>query len=376
MRFFGDYWQNFGELIGRSAAAGGGVAAPVIATDAVIGTELDAGAGYSTYQWQSSSDGSTWADVSDATAQTYTPDDAVFGLFLRVKGDGAASNATGRVAEVPAQTLGAELLANANLTDGLTGYTTVFTGDGAITVVAPDGSAGTGALRFTASSGNVAALRQAILNIGSYYEITAVVSAYTSGTLRFGDRNGADTLLTAVGSGAKLTHSIHTECQAWVVSTSNLVLDQLSAKLVTLNAQLTAPSADGRLEFFYTPPASPIVGDQYWAVVRAEAAGGLTAGDYLLALLQYTGNQWNLTFHVVTDHARGAAIITANNVGATNGLAVVLNGDGISLESTADDGDNWTARGNATNATYNTAAGVNAAWSSAFTPDRLTYDPN
>jgi hypothetical protein len=76
----------------------------------------------------------------------------------------------------------------------------------------------------------------------------------------------------------------------------------------------------------------------------------------------------------VTDHTRGAAIITANNIGATNGIAVTLDGDDIALESTANGGDNWTARGNATNSTYNTATGVNALWRSTITPGRLVFE--
>lgn len=46
MRFFGDYWQNFGELIGRSATAGGGVA-----YDEYVQALVNAGAAVAWYRF-------------------------------------------------------------------------------------------------------------------------------------------------------------------------------------------------------------------------------------------------------------------------------------------------------------------------------------
>jgi hypothetical protein len=372
------------------AAAGGGVAAPVITTDAVIGTQLDAGAGYSTYQWQSSSDGATWADISGATAQTYTPTDAVFGLFLRVLGDDAASNSAGRVAEVPAQSATSTVSnPDMNWSGGtLTGWTLnagTVGGDPGISEVAPDGSAGTGAVHLlnfngTSNQPDIRAVNS-LAELGEYYEISGDVSARTSGVARLrAAAAGFNTLQMDFSQvsirKALVRNTAANDALAWVgFATTDIVINRTTGERITRNAQLAAPNADGRLQFFYTLPASPVQGDQYWAVVRGETPDALASGDYLLALLQYTGSQWNLTFHVVTDHTRGAAIITANNIGNTNGLAIVLDGDDISLGSTADGGENWTSRGNATNSTYNTATGVNVIHTAAFTAGLVTYDP-
>jgi len=48
-----------------------------------------------TYQWQSSSDGSTWSDISGATANAFTLTNAEDGLYIRAKVQNASGAATG-----------------------------------------------------------------------------------------------------------------------------------------------------------------------------------------------------------------------------------------------------------------------------------------
>jgi hypothetical protein len=358
----------------RVLGGGGGVAAPVIDTDAVIGTELDAGAGYSTYQWQSSSDGSAWADVSGATNQTYTPVDADFGLYLRVLGDGAASNAAGRVVEVPVQTLGAELLTNGDFSawtgDDPDGWTVTGESgsDPMVTQVNSGGGAGTGSARLF-SGGALIRISQSVLSAGSFYEFTHVLSALTG------------SVNTRLGTGNTFSYStIGTKRGVGRASDSLFIIDHFagdsvsdaaSCKLITLNAQLTAPSANMDMSFFYTLPVSPVQGDTVWLLPRVS---NFASGNYWLALLEYTGSQWNITLYSVASHTRTPRIATVTDIGATDGLRVEMDGDSISLYTTANDGANWTQRGTTiSNSTYNTATGVNVVYASSVTPGRLVY---
>ena len=67
-----------------SAAAISGTAAVGSALTAVSGALNDADASVTGYQWQSSSDGSTWSNIAGATGSTYTPVTADQGKVLRV----------------------------------------------------------------------------------------------------------------------------------------------------------------------------------------------------------------------------------------------------------------------------------------------------
>lgn len=351
------------------AAAGGAV--PVITTDAVIGTQLDAGEGYDAYQWQSSSDGATWADISGATAQTYTPTDAVFGLFLRVEGDGAASNATGRVAEVPVQTLGVELLTNGTFStwsgDNPTNWST--NNENGTNFVTES----SGAARMVSDGGSAVNIGQSILSVGSYYQFALDITARTSGSIRMEDTSfGIARTFNAVGSARYIGRAANTQLRIIRNEACDMTMDNASVKALTPNAQLTAPSADMRLTAFYTLPASPVQGDQVWLVPRIS---DFSAGNYWLVLLEYTGSQWNITVYSVASHVRTQRI-AATAIGVTNGVRVNMNGTSIALETTADGGDNWTSRGTpATNTTYQTATGVSMLHTSAVTPGNLLYEP-
>ena len=46
------------------------------------------------YQWQSSTDGTTWTDISEATSSSYVPDTSLLGDFLRVLVSAANANGT------------------------------------------------------------------------------------------------------------------------------------------------------------------------------------------------------------------------------------------------------------------------------------------
>ncbi len=98
-----------------------------------------------------------------------------------------------------------------------------------------------------------------------------------------------------------------------------------------------------------------------------------SAGNYWIAVLEYTGAQWDITLFSVATHTRTSRI-AATNIGATNGIRINANGSNWTLQTTADGGANWTSRGTVSNATYNTATGVNVLWTSGFTAGNLAYE--
>jgi hypothetical protein len=125
-----------------------------------------------------------------------------------------------------------------------------------------------------------------------------------------------------------------------------------------------------QINFLYTLPASPVAGEDVWLLLRISDFGG---GNYWLAWLRYTGSQWDVNLYSVASHTR-SSVAAATNVGTTNGLRVTMNGDQVSLWTTANGGANWTQRDTTkTNTTYQTATGVNVIHASTFTPGQLSF---
>lgn len=373
------------------AVSGGGIknlVAPAITATAIIGTEItgDDGAWSKTpasytYQWQRYT-GGAWADIALATNKDYTPVDADFGLALRLNvtagGVTANSNSTDLTIEAPAQSLGAELLNN--------GTFAVWTGDNPdgwllagesgsdpmVTQVAADGSAGTGAARlYKSSSDSLPYIRQVVQTVGAFYEYRVVISAYTSGAVNVTDFNAITSAYNAAGTYSSIFRAAGTSLGIVAAGLAgDFVVDSASDKLITLNTQLTAPSAGMRLDWLYTLPVAPLVGSAIWLCPRIS---DFTAGNYWAVKLVYTGTQWNINLYSVATHT-ATSRIAATNIGATDGIRINMNGDSISLYTTADGGTNWTQRGSTiSNSTYNTATGVNALWTSDVTPGNLVY---
>lgn len=350
-----------------------------ISGSAVIGQTLTASATGTVTSWQWKRGGS---DIGGATNSTYVLVDADFGYAITVTATNAGgsdtSAATALVAEAPAESLGAELLTNSDFsawTADNPGSWTVSGESGSnpmVTQVAADGSAGTGAARFYSSATNFSpSLVQLAFTPSAYHECVIDLSAYTSGTLGYGDQSSLYATFTSTGVRRFLARASHEN--HWIQARnapSDFVVNSDSIKLITLNAQLTAPSANMRLTQFYTLPASPIAEDHFWLPLRIS---DWSTGNYWLVLLTYTGSQWNINLYSVASHARTSRV-AATNIGATNGVRINANGDNWTLETTADGGANWTSRGTVTNATYNTATGVNALWTSGFTAGNLAYE--
>lgn len=392
------------------AAAGGGVptntVAPAISADAVIGTELTVTPGtwtmepVLTYQWQRNT--GVWVDIAGATNSAYTPVDADFGYALRVleipngnTAGAAASNETALTAEVPAQSLGAELLVNGSMeagdppsswSAGAGGYNPATLAAEAEERTGGSGSQSLKIVRVTSQfdgATQAATIPQgslidfdswirnidanagvrASMNLADGTAIVGAVTFYTGTTWRnqrgLGIKATAAALPAAIGMNAS-------------ANGQSALGDDFSVRIVTPNTQLTAPSANMDVAFFYELPAAPGVGTQVWLLPRIS---NYASGNYWLALLEYTGTQWRVTLYSVATHARTATLATAGNIGVTDGLRVVANGDNIDLYTTANGGTDWTKRGSTvTSSLYGTATGVNVAYTRDITPELLTYD--
>lgn len=370
---------------------GGGVpantVAPAIEAAAVIGTEITGddgtwtGSPTLTYQWQRYTSGA-WADIALATNKNYTPVDADFGLALRlvVTADGsvtANSNSTNLTMEAPAQSLGAELLTDGDMEAvDTTAWGTYQSATLSKQTTDPHG--GTRLLRIARNGFNNPAAVQQPFVVGTWYMIGGAGRSDGNATPRVSSSGGVDTWSGSVSTAWQefwLLTFRHTNTAVFFFAitstgTEYTEFDDTTVKKLTRNAQLTAPSANMRLDVFYTLPVSPRIGTQVWLMPRIS---DFAAGNYWLAMLEYTGSQWTITLYSVAAHTRTSRI-TAANVGATNGIRVNMNADSISLYTTANGGTDWTQRGSTiSNATYQTATGVNALWTPDVTPGQIVY---
>lgn len=341
----------------RRRRGGGGVAAPVISSAApVIGTVVT-GAPGTTYQWQRNQASPT--NIGGATSQNYTPVDADFGYALRQVVNGVPSNWTATVQELPAQSLGSELIATGNMSSS--------TGWSLGTNITISG----GLMHFAATPNGQAGFYDFAVTIYDFFENLYTVSSRSAGSVRAEVMTAQDTsvntniikrgLLQARGSGSGF--------RLRAVGVSTYDLDDVSCKKITPNGQLATPSADFDLRQLFTVPVSPTTGDKFLLLCRIS---DMSSGNYLAAQLLYSGTGWDITFNVV---AAGlyAPDLTATGVGSINGMRVVASGSTISVYTTVDSGENWSIVSSSfTESTYNSATGANAIWSSPFTAGRLS----
>lgn len=361
-------------------------ATPVIGTAITITPGTWTGSPTLTYQWQRNT--GSWADISGATNDTYTPVDADFGYALRVveTANGVTSANSAATAnltrEAPAQSLGAELLSNPGMDwsgGSLTGFTLsagTVGGDPGISEVAAGGGAGTGAVKFTSTaSKDSPKLSEAVLTSGEWYEIYINMSARTAsgGRYRMGGASSLGQNLNVAAEQVEVLRAVGTSLEfRGVAAPLDFTIDAMSAKLLTRNAEITVPSADMNMTQLYTLPGTPKCGQNILFMLRISSD---PLGNYWLILLQRVVTQWDMYLYSVASHTRTSRT-SAGNIGTTNGIQVNMNGDSISMFTTADGGDNWTQRGSTvTNSLYNTATGVNVMSASEITLGSLIYAP-
>lgn len=369
---------------------GGGAAAPVntvppaIPASAVIGTQLVTtpgtwtGATTLTYQWQRNT--GSWVNISGATSANYTPVDADFGRALRVveTANGAVSansNETGLTAEAPVQSLGSNLVVDGDMEAVGTGAYTAVNATLSKQTTTP--YEGTRCLRVV-RDGSAARADQTILTVGAIYQTDYASRGDGTNFLNV-LVGGTDTVVSAAGGTLWVLRRGVFRATGTTIGLNTIGNignyaegDAFAVNALTLNTQLAAPSANMRTDFFYTLPGSPVEGDQIWLMPRVS---DFAAGNYWLAWLRWTGSQWDINLYSVATHTRTSRI-AATNIGTTNGIRVNANGDSWSLFTTADGGSNWTQRGSTiTNATYQTATGVNVLHTSSVTAGNLLYAP-
>jgi hypothetical protein len=353
---------------------------PVIGTAITVTPGTWTGSPTLTYQWQRNT--GSWVDIASATSTSYTPVDADWGYALRVvetgtNGAGSAaanSTATGLTRELPSQTLGAELTTDGDMEAvGVAAYTA---GSATLTKQTTSPFAGAQVLRVVRNA-TAARASQSIGALGNYYEFGVV--GRSDGTNEPRLATNQTTIITGTTSTNWQTMRTVARAQGTSVDLQSAPTvgnypeyDNFTVKQLTLNTQLTAPSANMRVTAFYTLPASPATGDVFWLMPRVS---NFASGNYWLALLEYTNaGQWNVTLFSVASHARTSRA-SATNIGSTNGIRVNMNGSSIVMETTANGGSNWTQRGvSVTNSTYSTATGANAMCTSAFTFGQFVYE--
>lgn len=282
----------------------------------------------------------------------------------------------------PVQSLGAELLTNPSMNwsgGALSGYTLAsgtVGGDPGISEVAAGGGAGTGAVKFTSTASNDSPkLSEAVLVSGSWYEIYINMSARTASGGRYivGSASSLGLTLNVAAEQVEVLRATGTSLEfRGVAAPLDFVIDAMSAKLLTPDTEITVPSADMNMTQLYTLPGTPKRGQNILLMPRISS---FASGNYWLVLLQRVVTQWDIYLYSVAAHARTSRT-SAGNIGTTNGIQVNMNGDSISLYTTADGGGNWTQRGTTvTNSLYNTATGVNVMAASEITLGQLTYAP-
>lgn len=366
-------------LLGNQAAAG--ITPPVIASSAVIGTALDAGAGYTSYQWQRNT--GTWIDIGGATNQTYTPSDADFGYSLRVVPAAtvsAASNETSLTREKPAQSIGTELVADGDMEADNTSAWGANNG-GILSKETSSPYAGSRNLRITYGGNEYGLGAQALsASVGSYNEVAGVrrsdgvaktYPAYRNGVPVIPESTNTEWNGFRVISRQIPNSGLIAFINRTTTASSYSEYDAVSVRTITLNEQLAAPSANMCVEQLYALPAVPVAGDQVRLMARIS---DFANGNYWLARLYYADAQWSVQLFSSAAHTLTSRIAAVTDIGTSNGLRINMDGDDISMYTTADGGDNWTQRGSAiSNNLYNTATGVNSMWTSAFTIGEMAY---
>jgi hypothetical protein len=340
-----------------------------------------------TVRWEmADTDAGPWSTVSDMPAIDTPYTDQTFGKVLRwVEAQGgfeAVSAATAAVAEVPVQSLTAKVpnpdmnwsagaLSNWTIVSGTLG------GDPGYSEVAADGTAGTGAVRILSTATNnspILRVTSAFDTLGAFFEVFYTISQRTAAfvTVRAGSTGTLSVSPSFVGSQRLIVRNQSAnDSIEWRGSTGvDLVADYLGLNRITLNTQLVAPSADMRISFFYTLPASPVNGDQVWVLPRIS---DFATGNYWKARLIYTGSQWNINLYSVALHV-DTSVASATNIGTTNGIRVTMDGDQVSLFTTVNSGAGWTQRDTTkTSALYQSATGVNVLYASTVTPGEVAF---
>jgi hypothetical protein len=343
--------------------------APVIGVAADVTPAVWSSGVTDTERWEmADTDAGPWTTVDDMLTIDAAYTDQTFGKVVRwyeaQGGVEAVSEATGRVAALmDDQTSGAELVANGTFSSD-----TAWTKGTGWTI-----GSGVAHCDGTQNPSTTLIQQNAAVVDGAYHEATFALSNRVAGSVT--PLIGGGTAGIARTSNNTYTDIMRATGPAAVYLRGNSTfvgdVDDYSVKTITPRALLDAPSADMRISQFYTLAASPVEGHRVRLFARVS---DFSAGDFWEVVLLRNAGQWDIDLYTVATHTRTPRA-TAPNVGVTNGIRLIMNGDQVSLWTTANGGTNWTQRDTTkTQSLYQSETGIVLLHSSGITPGLLVFE--
>lgn len=285
------------------------------------------------------------------------------------------------------QALGAELVTNGNFSawTGDNPNSWEVTGesgaDPMVTQVGPGGAVGTGLARFYSSATNNRPyiLQRNVMTANLWYEIAILLDTVTAGIVRYGHASNKQPVIESAagytGTIRKLGWADPNGGGLMVIipqttAPHDIVIDNASAKRITLNAQQTV-KADNTLEFTFTLPVAPAAGDTINLFYRISNASLEIAHSAWRAYLQRNSanNAWDFRLDSVSTGTHTNRI-NVTGVGDATGIRVIC--EGTKHNCYTYDGATWTQRGAEVSVSHNdTATGLNTVYCSGTTPIQL-----
>ncbi|MDX2159919.1 MAG: hypothetical protein SF162_01210 [bacterium] len=268
------------------------------------------------------------------------------------------------------QSLGSEIVANSDFSswsgNNPVGWTTTESGSNVVSESAQNGSPGTGAARFTSSASLSPQISQNTSStVGTWYEVTFNVSAFTNGQFRTNFLGSSNVII----GGAGRQYYLHRAASASIQVTTNgtvthdFVLDDYSARPISWASTSTATS-DATHTLSFTLPASPQSGHSIWLIYRLQ-----DQANFWAARLQRSGSNWNaslvsMSAGTLTTH------INAFSVGTIDSLRVMAVGNDHLFWTGS--GGTFTQRGGTiTSVAHAAQSGLTTLYNSGFTPSLL-----
>lgn len=229
--------------------------------------------------------------------------------------------------------------------------------------------AGTGSANWYRSSGSGFLIAgQNALTSGTWYEVETGISFVTGGPLTVNDAvNGILGQYSATGTYVLNGRAGIATLQAYIVGVSDITVDTISAKPMTLNAQVEF-GANGTFELYFTLPGSPKAGQTVRLWYRAS-----DDQNYWVAYVRRntTNTAWDARLDRVSA-GTATNTISVTGVGTPNAMRAIANGNDHTFWTSADGGGSWTQRGGTiNNSTHATNTGLRAVYSDGITPTRL-----
>lgn len=250
--------------------------------------------------------------------------------------------------------------------------------DPMVTEVAPDGGAGTGAIRFysSATTSNPRLSQNDVFSGAGIYQSFVDVSHYVSGKLRFQEAGNANyryditttIMIRVIGRAGGVSDDfilLGSDATPY-----DYVIRECSLKRVTLNAQQVAP-VNQRAIHTFTLPGSPVSGDTEMVLYRIDGVGE-ELNNCWKAAVTYDGSAWKAKLSYFINGTE--TTVTNPTLSITpNAIKVEVFNDEHVMWVSDDGGTTWEYAGVATSSQHNAAMGLNTLYTCGqVTPLRLT----